>query len=453
MAFWSSRLGVSARSRRNDFVVVQQWPHEIQAVTVKTRAVNPNLALAAFILSLCYASALFQRLAFQGIGPLLASEFSLGASALADLGASFFWTYLVLMIPCGILVDVQGPRRMAIVGALMSGIGCALFAAARGLPELMVARMLISAGGAFAFVCMMRFIGSTFPDRKATLAGRGIFIANLGAIAAGAPLALLLAQLHWREIWAAIAVGWLTLAFAVWNRMPPDPAEKLGSANPATVAVELRTIFGSAYTYFGIAIIGGLAGTYWAFANLVAPRLLTLSRMSAIEVGAGVSMLVCGYAVGAACWGWLGDRLRRERLIVLACVTACCAWFALSWMTSLSLTLATGLLFAAGFGSGAFGLIYTVLTDRYPANQSGMVIASVNCGIPLGAALSQALIGRLPGVSMMAPILTGCGIALFAAIVLCAARGVMFRRLQVLSAQQTPRDAPAPGLAGNSAPA
>ena len=40
---------------------------------------------------------------FQSVGPRLAAELGLDAATLADLGASFFWAYLVRMTPCGIL--------------------------------------------------------------------------------------------------------------------------------------------------------------------------------------------------------------------------------------------------------------------------------------------------------------------------------------------------------------
>jgi len=393
----------------------------------------PGPVFAALVLSLCYGCALFQRLAFQSIGPRLAAELGLDAATLADLGASFFWAYLVLMIPCGILVDIQGPRRMAIAGALLSSAGCALFAAARGLPELVVARVTISAGGAFAFVCMMRFIGTTFSTRKATISGRGILIGNLGAISAGAPLALLLTQLHWREVWALLTFGWLMLALALWRWVPPDPADTLGSVRPAEVVAELRSIYGASSTYLGIALIGGLAGTYWAFANFVGPRVLSLHGMSALEVGTGISVLVCGYAIGAACWGWLGDRAQRERLIALACAVTCTSWLIFTGLGPLSPATAAVLLFAAGFGSGAFGLVYVVLTERHQTKQSGLVIACVNCGIPFGAALLQAAAGRLEGYDSMTPILAACAVAMFAAVALYADSSATIRKFSKAS--------------------
>lgn len=442
MSGWGSRFGFGTRAHARQRIR-QLWPDEIAREAERAPVRDYSLEIAAVILSLCYAAALFQRQAFQGVGSLLAVEFSLDAAQLADLGTSFFWTYLLLMIPCGILVDAQGPRRIAIAGALLSAAGCALFAAARTPESLMTARVVMSAGGAIAFVCMMRFIASAFPRRKATLSGRGIFLANLGAIAAGAPLALLLAQLHWREVWAAIAVAWLVLAVAIWDRMPADRPEKLASLDANTLAFQFGKLFGSPFTYLGVAILAGLAGTYWAFANLVAPQLLSLSRMSAIEVGAGISVLVFGYALGAACWGWLGDRWRRDWLLALACALACATWLALGWLGSLSMASAAALLFAAGFGSGAFGLIYLLLTERFAPAHSGLVIAVVNCGIPLGAALAQASAGQLQGSSAMLPILAGCAVALLGALALCVARSPSLRRLRDLYPQ--PAREPAAG--------
>lgn len=380
----------------------------------------PGPVFAAFVLSLVYACALFQRLAFQSVGPLLGSELGLGAAAQADLGASFFWAYLLLMIPCGILVDRQGPRRMVIVGAMLSSAGCALFASGLSLPELMLARVIISAGGVFAFVCMMRYVGTTFSTRKTTISGRCILIGNLGAISAGAPLALMLAHLHWREVWFFLSFGWLLLAIALWAWVPRDPADKLDSVRPAALKAELRSIFGASSTYFGIVLVAGLAGTFWAFANFIGPRVLSLSQLSSTQVGMAVSVMVCGYATGAAVWGWLGDHIQRERLVVLACTVTISAWLTFMGIGSMSLLAIASILFVAGFGSGAFGLVYVILTERHEARQSGMVIACVNCGIPLGAALFQVTAGRLEQGDAMVPILAGCLLALFAAAALVA---------------------------------
>ena len=52
-------------------------------------------------------------------------------------------------------------------------------------------------------------------------------------------------------------------------------------------------------------------------------------------------------------------------------------------------------------------LVYALMTERHPASHAGGVIACVNCGIPLGAAVLQSAAGRLPASE--APVLLAAG--------------------------------------------
>ena len=408
------------RARRGASVVAGAEPIEV-ARGLQAAAPTLNRApLAAAMLSLAYAATLFQRLAFQGVGPLIGDELHLSGDVLADVAASFFWAYLILMIPGGILVDACGPRRVATLAACLSGTGCALFANAFRPDELIVARVLLSAGGALTFVAMMRFIVVAFHDRKSTVSGRAIFVGNIGAISAGAPLAVLLSLVVWRDVWELLAIGWLLLGAAIWLSMPQEASPQRSHSSALRMLRETGRILRSGHTWLAILVLAGLAGSYWAFANLIAVRVLSVSRLSSIESGLAISTLVCGYALGALVWGRAGDRFRREHLIVLACMLACAAWLAMTWIGALTLLVAELVFFLAGFGAGAFGLVYSVMTDRFPAFQGGTVIAVINCGIPLGAAILQSVAGRLPGNAAMLPVVVGATLAVFGALVLQA---------------------------------
>jgi fucose permease len=102
-------------------------------------------ATTAVLMSVCYAVALFHRTAFQGIDAPLRAEFAMSATEAADLAAVFFWTYLAVMIPAGLLTDAIGARRVAILGSLVSAAGAAIFCHAYTIVPLAVARMLIAA--------------------------------------------------------------------------------------------------------------------------------------------------------------------------------------------------------------------------------------------------------------------------------------------------------------------
>lgn len=411
-------------------------------VDAKARATLHGVAL--FVLSLCYSAALFQRLAFQGLAPVLGADLGLDFRLIADLGAAFFWAYLALMLPSGVLVDAFGARRVASVAAVISGLGCALLAAADSARDVFEARIVISVGGAFAFVCMMRFVVVAFPERRASVGGRAIFVGNLGAIAAGAPLSAALAVLSWRQVWAALAIGWWLLALAIRMLAPPDRrvvrvwSVIRGSASSIGETLRCPRV------WLGALVLAGLAGTHWAGANLIGPVVLARSGFDPIDVGAAITFLVGGYAIGAVAWGWLADRfsgealrgrtepgipfgaegrspvIPPEALVFCACAVAASAWLSIASTSSPPLMLVMVLLFLAGFSAGAFGLVYGAVAAFHPAERSGVVVAAVNCGIPFGAASIQAIAGRLSPSAVMLPVIIGVTVSLFGALLLWA---------------------------------
>lgn len=347
-------------------------------------------------MSICYAMALFHRTAFQAIGAILQPEFDLSNVESADLASVFFWTYLLVMIPSGLLADAIGARRVAITGCVLSTLGSILFASANSVIDLTIARIMIASGSAAAFVSMMRFIAVTFPDRKATYSGRGIFMGNLGAIASGAPLVMLLVAAGWRDIWLGLSATSLALGLAFFFVVPRGAFQRHGTELVRQPGGELRTLLTSPYVYLGIVLLAGLAGSFYAFTNFIAPRLLASSGFDPLESGWQVSVLILGYGLGAVFWGWIGDKEhQRTRALAIACLGALACWTSLTLITLESRYAAATLFFVTGACCGGFTLVYPLMTERHAPSHAGGVIACVNCGIPLGAAILQTIAGRV----------------------------------------------------------
>ncbi len=91
----------------------------------------PPLRLAWFIWSLgalFYLMGFFQRVAPAVMTQELMQDFGIGAAALGNLSALYFYSYVAMQIPTGVLADRLGPRRLLSLGALIAGIGTVLFA-------------------------------------------------------------------------------------------------------------------------------------------------------------------------------------------------------------------------------------------------------------------------------------------------------------------------------------
>ena len=74
----------------------------------------PPLRLAWMIWglgALFYLFAFYQRVAPAVMTDVLMADFAIGGAALGNLSAFYFYAYVVMQIPTGVMADRWGPRR------------------------------------------------------------------------------------------------------------------------------------------------------------------------------------------------------------------------------------------------------------------------------------------------------------------------------------------------------
>ena len=347
---------------------------------------------------------------------VLAASFHLDLAEVSGVAIVFFWVTALLQLPAGVLTDVLGPRRLAVFGGLVTGVGSFVFAMAQSVGMAITGRGVVAAGCAVVFVSLMRHIRANWTSRRmATVSGRGILLGNLGAIASAAPLIFALGFINWRIIWAGIGIISFAGSTILWFVMvdahePRHPRERL-----RTIGDELRSVVSNPYNQIGLFLQAGLSGTYYALASLWAMPMLAArgvpSQMAAIDTSA----LIAGYATGAWILGWLGDRTSRRLTLAIACAGAALCWSLLdsNWTSELDNAAFGPLLFLLGFCSGAFNLVYSLITERNPIEHAGTVISYLNLGTVLGAGVIQSISTSLYATThgnfttVLAPMLLG----------------------------------------------
>jgi MFS transporter, ACS family, D-galactonate transporter len=118
--------------------------------------------------------------------------------------SAYSWTYALMQLPSGLLLDRFGVRRVGRIGALLWSLACFGSAASTGLGSFLASRLLLGVGEAPTFPGYAKAIGYWFPERERSLA-TAFFdsAAKLGA-ALGVPLVgLLLLHFGWRSTFAA----------------------------------------------------------------------------------------------------------------------------------------------------------------------------------------------------------------------------------------------------------
>ncbi len=170
------------------------------------------------------------------------------------------------------------------------------------------------------------------------------------------------------------------------------------------VARELRAVATNRHCRIGLLLMAGLAGSYYASGQPVGDsdaagprRRYRNGRTRALGADAA-------FAAGACSLGWLGDRHGRRRTLALACTGALLCWTIVTLGGALSPAALGVLMFALGFCSGSFNLVYALVTQHklrssMPARPPP---SSMSASSPAPARRSGCLSGSLPAMATSA---------------------------------------------------
>ena len=156
--------------------------------------------------------------------PLLSKEWGMSTSQLGILLSAFFWTYVLLQVPMGWLVDRFSASSLLAAGFL-AWSGATIFTGlARGFAALFAMRLLLGVGEAVIFPASSKIFSENLEEKDRGLAN-GLLVAAIrwgtavGAFGGG----LLMAHFGWRRTFLAIGLLGL-LWLPAWQRWKPRPA-------------------------------------------------------------------------------------------------------------------------------------------------------------------------------------------------------------------------------------
>jgi len=139
----------------------------------------------------------------------LMHDFSLTSTALGVLVSCYLYAYVVLQVPCGVMVDALGTRRIITTSAALCTLGAFMFATGETLIWVQMGRFLIGAGSACAFISCLKVVAEWFsPTKFAVMLGMTNMMGTLGGIIGQPPLAWMVNNLGgWRQTTMILAAG------------------------------------------------------------------------------------------------------------------------------------------------------------------------------------------------------------------------------------------------------
>jgi MFS family permease len=356
------------------------------------------------ILAILQIFSLFYRVSNAVIAPNLTGDLHLDAETLGILGGAFFYSFALLQIPMGPMLDRIGPRFVLTLFSFIGGLGAFIFAWGESFSAVLLGRILNGVGMAAILMGSLKVFTLRFPPGKfATLAGILFSIGTLGNVLAASPLAYLASTIGWRMAFFFSGVITTILAFLVFwvlgeEKGKEEISSPASSGQKIGILQSLRLVLG-AFVFWRIAAIAFFRyGTFVALQGLwLGPYLMDIKGYSSVQAGNLLILLAVGSIVAGPIAGWLSDRVFHPKNVIL--------WGA--GLYTLSLIPLMGVMdirgpfsyglifFFIGFSCG-FGIaFFSYVRELFPIAISGTVMTLVNFFTMAGGAIFMPLLGKI----------------------------------------------------------
>ncbi|MES2217403.1 MAG: MFS transporter [Pseudomonadota bacterium] len=334
----------------------------------------------------------------------LQQAFSIDTLGVSLLSTSFFYTYVLLQIPAGMLIDRVHPRYCLAACFVGVSLMTVMFALSHNLEMARTSRILQGLFSAPSVVPALYLAAIWFPARYfALLAGLTEMIGMSGSAVGQLVLAPCSGLVGWRvTLLICAAIGFvMALCTLLIIRNKPTTANTTTTAT----APHQTHIFRSLLIVISCpqAWINGLFsgllfsisaafGAFWCI-----PYLMKIYNFTLNSAAAASSMVLFGVALGAPVLGGISDRINLRKLpMIVSTAAVLVLMLIIMYVPNINLTLLFLLLFALGFFSAAYALPFAVIREIMPNHVRGTAMGYTNmmC-ILIGAPVLQPLIGWL----------------------------------------------------------
>lgn len=276
-----------------------------EPMAMRTR-IPPALWCILVLMVVSVAINYIDRGSLSTAAPLLQADMATSPAQLGLLLSAFFWTYALLQIGSGWLVDRYEVKWVMAIGFCVWSIATAATGLAGSFGVLLLLRLLLGIGESVAYPCYSKIIAAYFSEQQRGLAN-GLIDAGtklgpaMGMLTGG----ILMARYGWRPVFIVLGLGSL-LWLPAWLKWMPR-ARCPGEA-PTSEGAGFSEILSQRSVWATVA--GHFCGNYfWYFLLTWLPYYLVRERGFSMDRMAVVTAVAyCVTALSTTTTGWLADR-------------------------------------------------------------------------------------------------------------------------------------------------
>lgn len=375
-------------------------------------ATNRKYLLMAWLIcglgAMYYSYEYFLRISPSVMENALRAHFNLSATGFGLLSAFYYYAYVPLQIPVGVLLDRYGPRVLITLACLVCVVGTFVFAGTNVFWIAALGRFLVGFGSAFAFVGVLKLATIWLPENKlAMVSGLAAALGTIGAMIGDNLLGVLVIHIGWRETVNLTAYFGIGLAILLWFGIRDKKSHQRRSGtvdNFRKSMIDLAVIARNKQVW-----INGMFGCLvylptTVFAELWGiPYLKSAHALTQADADFANSLLFLGFTIGAPLMGYISDRLKRRKLPMFFGATgAGIVMMTILYFPGLQTNHLNALMFMLGLLYSAQCIVFAVGRELSPKEAAGTAMAMTNMIVMLGAMFLQPLVGKLLDVSLAA---------------------------------------------------
>ncbi|MDR1609381.1 MAG: MFS transporter [Holosporales bacterium] len=327
-------------------------------------------------------------------------EFEVTASTFGAIVSMAYLPYIIMQIPCGVILDRVGAKTVVVVSNVLLALGAFIFGAADSVTQLKIGRLIIGLASSAGFISCGKVVTDLFPlPKHSLLIGVGMFLGCIGGIAGTSPTACLINMIGWRYTTFVLAAFGIIVSLLAMRYMKADgkPKNDATDATSHSIIDGLKLLVKSSQAWI-LGLYGALAYLpLGALAEVwIVPFMERRFSISTEQAAVASILILVGYGLGAIVAAKVADVLKSGKMTVaiFSAATVILFWVALN-SDSIGFVTCLVLLFAGGLGAGtntiAFAMIYRCVPEGFGGTSAGFMNSVVMSSVPI----FQVLLGTL----------------------------------------------------------
>ena len=340
--------------------------------------------------------------------PDLVQSLCVDLSKIGFLSSAFFYPYILLQIPSGMLADRFGSRKVLLISTLMLGAGAFAFSISGGFISADISRIIMGAASAPGVACAMSLAARWYPKKFILVAGIIEMMGMIGGAVGDYVLSLIIHDHGWRFAMMICAAMGMVLFIAIFLIVCNRPKIEMVVSQEFQTRDSVNNEFWSHLKsilvnkeIWKVCLYGGLIFTIIsAFASLWAiPFFSTLySEMSRHAISKATALIFIGAAIGAGMSGFLTNKLPSKIIKIIFSLAATVS-FASILFIHVSFEVMEGLCLILGICSGTYILPFASVEANAPKEAKGLAMGFTNMVIiGIGGPIFQPVIGWMINV-------------------------------------------------------